>query len=305
MVHLKALLEPAQDGDGVLHRRFFHHDGLEAALQRRVFFNILAVLVHGSGADAVQLAARQHGFEQVARVHGAFGFARAHDRVQFVNEENGLPFALFYFIEHGLEAFFKFAPVFGPGDKRAHVQGKELAALQPFGHVALDDAEGKPLDDGRFAHARLADEHGIILGAARKNADNAAYFRIAADDRIHLALARHFHKVAGVLVQGFEGVFGVGAGYASAAAQIFHGTHKGGAGDLVFFEDLTKRAGGRNFGQRGKEVVNADVFVLHALGFILGIILHGSEALGDHDLVGIKAAAGYRRPLAHGSFKSH
>ena len=164
-MHLKAFLQAAQNGDGVLHRGFFHQHGLEAPLQGGVLLNILAVLVHRGGADAVQFAASQHGLEQVARVHGALGLARAHNGVQFIDEEDDPAFAFLHFIEHGLEPFLELAPVFGPGDKRAHVQGEELAALEALGHVALDDAEGQALHDGCFAHARFADEHRIGLGA--------------------------------------------------------------------------------------------------------------------------------------------
>ena len=38
----------------------------------------------------VQLAARQHGFEQVAGIHGAFGLSRPDDGVQLVDEEDDL-----------------------------------------------------------------------------------------------------------------------------------------------------------------------------------------------------------------------
>ena len=68
VVHLEALAQAAQDRDRVLHVRRLHHDGLEAPLQRRVLLHVLAVLVEGGGADAVQLAPGQHGLEQVAGV---------------------------------------------------------------------------------------------------------------------------------------------------------------------------------------------------------------------------------------------
>ena len=58
---LEALLEAAQDGDGVLHRGFTHHHGLETALERGVLFDVLAVLVERRRADAVQFAAREEG----------------------------------------------------------------------------------------------------------------------------------------------------------------------------------------------------------------------------------------------------
>ena len=55
-------------------------------------------------------------------------------------------------------------------------------------HVALDDAQGEAFDDRRLADARLADQHGIVLRAAREDLDHAANFLVAADDRIELAL---------------------------------------------------------------------------------------------------------------------
>ena len=57
-------------------------------LQRRVALDVLAVLVQRGGADALQLAARQGGLEQVGNVHAAAAAAaaaahraRAHQRV--------------------------------------------------------------------------------------------------------------------------------------------------------------------------------------------------------------------------------
>ena len=61
VVHLIALLQAAQNGNGILHVRLVHHYRLEPALQRRVFFDVLAVFIQRGGTDAVQLAPGQHG----------------------------------------------------------------------------------------------------------------------------------------------------------------------------------------------------------------------------------------------------
>ena len=90
MVHLVALLEAAQDRDGGLDRRLAHLDRLEAALQRGVLLDVLAVLVERGGAHAAQLAAGEHRLEQVGGVHRALGGAGAHDRVQLVEEQDHL-----------------------------------------------------------------------------------------------------------------------------------------------------------------------------------------------------------------------
>jgi uncharacterized protein YjiS (DUF1127 family) len=49
---------------------------------------------------------------------------------------------------------------------------------------------GRALDDRGLADAGLADQHRVVLGAAREHLDDAADLLVAADDRIELALAR-------------------------------------------------------------------------------------------------------------------
>ena len=60
VVDLVALLQAAQDGDGVLDRGLADEDLLEAALERGVLLDVLAVLVERGGADHAQLAAGEH-----------------------------------------------------------------------------------------------------------------------------------------------------------------------------------------------------------------------------------------------------
>ena len=85
-----AILQAAQDGDGVFDRRLGDQYRLEAALERGVLLDVLAIFVEGGGADGAQFAARQRRLEHVRGVHRAFGGARADQRVQFVDEENDL-----------------------------------------------------------------------------------------------------------------------------------------------------------------------------------------------------------------------
>ena len=100
-----------------------------------------------------------------------------------------LPFGVGDFLEHGLQPLLELAAVLRAGDERAHVEGDDPLVLQPFGHVAADDAAGEPFDDGGLADAGFADEHRVVLRAARQHLDHAADFLVAADDRIELALA--------------------------------------------------------------------------------------------------------------------
>ena len=85
-------LESAQDGDGVIDRRFAHLHWLKASLERGVFLDMLAILVEGGRADAAQFAASKRGLEQLSRADRAFArsWIRAWNRL--------LPLLLLLFI---------------------------------------------------------------------------------------------------------------------------------------------------------------------------------------------------------------
>ena len=100
-----------------------------------------------------------------------------------------LPSAAVISLQHGLQPLLEFAAKFGAGDQRAHVERHQPLVAQAFRHVAIDDAQRQAFGDRGLADARLADQHRIVLGAARQHLDGAADFLVAADDGIELAVA--------------------------------------------------------------------------------------------------------------------
>ena len=58
-----------------------------------------------------------------------------------------------------------------------------------------------PFDDGGLADARLADQHGVVLRAARQDLHHALDLGLAADDRVELALGGLLGQVAPELVE--------------------------------------------------------------------------------------------------------
>ena len=87
---LEALADAEEDLHRLLEGGLLDHDRLEATLEGGVLLDVLAELVERGGADALQLAARQRRLEDVGRVDGALGGAGAHERVQLVDEEDGV-----------------------------------------------------------------------------------------------------------------------------------------------------------------------------------------------------------------------
>ena len=270
VVNFITLLESAQDGDGVLHRRLIDLYRLEAALERGVLFDVLAVLVKRGRADAVQLAAGEQRLQKIACVHAALGLARADDGVQLVDEEDDLPLRLLDLVQNGLQAFFKFATVLRARDERTHVEREDGAVLQPLGHVTAHDTLGKALGDGGLADARLADEHRVVLGFTRQDADDIADLRVAADDGVKLLAAGAPDKVGAVFLERVVGLLGIVRGHGSGfdLAQL---VGKAAARDAVALEQLLDVA--RSLGEDGEhQVLDGDIIVVQLLGGLFGEI---------------------------------
>ena len=70
-----------------------------------------------------------------------------------------------------------------------------------LGHLAADDVGGEALDDGGLADAGLADEHRVVLGAARQHLHDALDLLLAPDHRVELLVARELREVATELVE--------------------------------------------------------------------------------------------------------
>ena len=62
--------------------------------------------------------------------------------------------------------------------------------LRLLRHVALGDALGQAFHDGGLAHAGLADEHRVVLGAPAQHLQHPADLLVPADDRVQLARRR-------------------------------------------------------------------------------------------------------------------
>ena len=302
VVKLEALFEPAQDGDGVLGGGRLDQHGLEAALEGGVLLDVFAILVERGRADAVQLAAGEHGLEKIAGVHRALGFARADDGVEFVDEEQDAALGGLHFGQYGLEALLEFAAVFRAGDERTHVERVNDFVLQALGHVAANDALGEALDDGGFAHAGFADEHGVVFRFARENADGAADLVVATDDGVHLALLGLGAEVDAVFGKGVVGGLRLIGGHALVAARGLERGENLGAVEGEGFEVFREGVGLGDLDEAEQQVLGGNEFVLEVFRLGLGAGERVVHRLGDEDLRGVGAtrAAGQTLQLALG-----
>ncbi len=168
------------------------------------------------------------------------------------------PSCLDEIVEHALEALFEFAAELGARDQRAHVQRQDALVLEHLRHFAVDDALGETFDNGGLAHARLADEHRIVLGAAREHLDRAADFIVAADDRIQLAAGGARREIDGELLERAALLLGLRIVDGLAAANLVDGLFDGGLGGASLLQKSCQCVlvlEGREREQLGRDVV--------------------------------------------------
>ena len=194
------LAQTLQDLDRLGNRRRLDHDGLEAPLERAVLLDVLAVLVQGRGAHALQLAPGQRGLQHVGGVDGAFGGAGAHQRVQLIDEEDDL-LVLGDLVHDRLEPLLELAPILGAGDDRGHIEREHPVVAQHVGAEPVGNEQRQPFDDGRLADAGLADEHRVVLLPAGQDLHDPLDLLGPADRRIELALRRELRQIAAEMVE--------------------------------------------------------------------------------------------------------
>ena len=294
VVDLVALLQTAQNRNGILDGRLVDHDRLETTFQRGVFLDILAVLVQRGCTDAVQLAAGQHRFEQVARVHRAVGLACADDGVQFIDEEDDLALGLLDLVQNALQAFLKLAAVFCTRDQCAHVQAEHGAVFQVLGHIAAHDTLSKALGDGGLTDTGLTDEDGVVLALTAQDADDVADLAVTADDRVQFVGASHLHKVLAVLFQRVVGILRVITRYPLIATHRAERLHKFLSRDAKSLENFAGSIA-RALQNSEENVFNADVFILHLLGLLFRSVEGTVQVARDIDFLRVAAGASHAR----------
>ena len=205
MVLTIALLEPHQHQQGGVGIGLLHLDQLEAALQRRIALEVLLVFRPGGGGHGADLATGQCGLEQVGGIRTA-GFATGADqRVRLVDEQDDLFLGLAHRLQHVLQALLELTLHAGAGLQQAEVEDLDTGIAQLRWHRAAGDAQGQALDQGRLAHARLADEDGIVLAPAAEDVEHHPDLLVPAQHRVQPALAGLRGQIHGKPFQRFGG----------------------------------------------------------------------------------------------------
>ncbi len=213
--------------------------------------------------------------------------------MQLVDKDDGAALVLRELLEDGLQALLELAAVLGAGKERRHVESEHSLVLERFRHLAIDDALRKALHDRRLAHAGLADQNRVVLGAALQDLDHAADLVVASDHRIELARAGALGQVERVFFERLALAFGFGARHRFAAAQRLDRPLDRFPAPAVLFQQPARLA--LVFRQREEEKLRGDELVAPLLGFLVGKIEKTVQLARDLDLAAVAFDLGQPR----------
>ena len=270
VVGLVAGAKPSQHLYGGVHVRLLNEDGLEPALQRAVLLDVLAVLVNGGRAYALELPAGQRRLQQVAGVQRALSRACPDHGVDLVDEQDDLAMRLLHLVHDALEALLELAPELAACHHAAHVQGQQPAALERLRDVPGHNTLGKPLGDGRLPHAGVAYDGRVVLCTAGEGLHDPLDLRVPAYNGIQLAITGQGSQVYAVPLQGAVAALGLLVGDPVAAPDDLQGVVDLLLVHAVLPEDC-RRVSPALQRDGDEQVLRADELVIQPVRFGLGV----------------------------------
>ena len=195
MILLEALLQALQNVQRFLAGRLPDIHGLKAPCQGTVMLDGSGVFRRCGGADEMQLATGKGRLEEICRIDGTLRCAGAHDGVQLVNEQDDPPVCL-DLVHAGTDSLLKIATVFRPGKHCAEVKGKDAFPGKLRRNVTACKALCDALHDRCFSNTGVADETGVVFGAACEDLEYTLNLRLTPDQRVGVTVVEHEFAVA-------------------------------------------------------------------------------------------------------------
>lgn len=191
------VLDPAKHFHCFRDRRLVYDNGLEAAFERGVLFDILAVFGKCGRADELKLAPRERGLENIGGTHASLGISGADNVVYLINHENDIS----RFLDLGEkpeDSGLKLPAELGSRDERGKIKKKNFLVFQLIRNIPGRDADGKRLRNGGLADTGLADQTGIVFLSAAKDLGNAGKLPVTPDNGVKPPFARRGSQVTAI-----------------------------------------------------------------------------------------------------------
>ncbi len=292
MMNFVAFLQPAKNGNRIFNGGLANLHGLEAPLERGILLDVFAIFVDGGRTDRAQFAPRQWWLQHVRRVHRTFRRSRAHQRMQFVDEQNDLPVGFAHFLQHGLQSVLEFAAVFRSGHQRSKIERHNALRLQHFRHIAGHNSLRQSFHNRSFSHSRFANQHRIVLRAPRQNLHHAADFFVAPNHGIELSSPRKVRQIARILLQRSICRFRILRSHAMASANRRHRLQNRLMRSAFAYQQLPSGIAARSCNAQ-QDVLGGDVLVLQSLCFVKSAL---QNLIRSRAQVLLRHARNFRQP---------
>src|SRR5206468_2379926 len=116
------------------------------------------------------------------------------------NEYNGIRI-IDEFFHDGLQALFKLAAIFRSRHNQREIQHQNALVGEKRRNLTIDDALRETFNDGRFSHARIADQDRVVFRPPAEDLNDAVNLRITADKRVQNAIHRGLREISGELAK--------------------------------------------------------------------------------------------------------
>ncbi|OPZ81266.1 MAG: hypothetical protein BWY76_03086 [bacterium ADurb.Bin429] len=201
-MRLDCFAPAAQDFNGIVVYRFFHPHDFKAALERGILFNITAILPRCGGADALNVTAREHRFQDIGGIHVAIARgARPHQRMELINKEDNVRVGG-HLGDDPLETLLEFATIL-----RAHHQAgggdfDDALVLEWFvSDIIARQTLRETFDDAGLPYPGITNEDGIAHKALQQHLPEAEDLRLPANGRGELTVASKRGDIAPEAIQ--------------------------------------------------------------------------------------------------------
>ena len=264
-MHFVALFQSSQNCDGVFNARLADIHLLESSFKGRIFFNILAVLIKSGCTNHTQLTTGQHRFDHVASVHGAFSTTSADDGMQLIYERNHFAGSIGNFLQHGLQAFFKFTAILCSCEQARDIKRNQPLVLQSLRHITFGDSTCETFNNCGLTDTGLTDQHWVVLSTATQHLNYSANLVVTANNWINLSIARSLREILAILLERLKILFGILCRDPMTSADITHCLHE-------FFTANTQATI-----HREQQVFNRKVVVLEIFLVLLSVLKNIAE----------------------------
>ena len=175
-------------------RGFLHPHGLEASFERRVAFDVPAILRRRGRSDELDASTGQRRLEDIRCVHGTPNRPGADERVDFVDKEDHFRLLPGLFDDR-LQSLLEFAAILRSSNEGGHGNLHDPRVAQKLLAIAGCNPLRQPLHDPGLADARFADEDRIGFALLRKNPRHPENLVLPPDHRLQFAAPRQFGDV--------------------------------------------------------------------------------------------------------------